>query len=354
MSTARTIARPERRIYLGDAIAEQIRTSGLPFEPRQFEFWFAYKSGRNAALNAAADAIVVQNGALTGSDIDRLHGSYLSPWRMGDDADAIAASLSGRLEELNLALEDAIGAAKEQRETLAAEAAALSAGGGLKDILAAIGRLTHLTEESRTRLALLEARMDVMHREISTIRQQLSTVRSECQTDPITGLPNRAAFDAAVSRAIDQASASRQPLSVVLCDLDYFATFNENFGNFIGDQVLRAVAMLFKSHMRPGDKVARFDSDTFAAILPVMRGNDAVACADRFRQTLLAHEFVPHPNGAGRVTVSIGVADAIKGDTLEFLLRRAGNGLKIAKREGRNRVVEMTPDGPLWKAERRA
>jgi len=66
----------------------------------------------------------------------------------------------------------------------------------------------------------------------------------------------------------------------------------------------------------------------------------------------MAHELVAHPNGAGRVTVSIGVADAIKGDTPEFLLRRAGNGLKIAKREGRNRVVEMTPDGPLWKAER--
>ena len=69
---------------------------------------------------------------------------------------------------------------------------------------------------------------------------------------------------------------------------------------------------------------------------------------------LMAHELVPHPNGAGRVTVSIGVADAIKGDTLEFLLRRAANGLKVAKREGRNRVVEMSPDGPIWSAERKA
>jgi diguanylate cyclase (GGDEF)-like protein len=106
--------------------------------------------------------------------------------------------------------------------------------------------------------------------------------------------------------------------------------------------------------MRPGDTVARFDSDTFAAILPLMRGSDAVTCADRFRQAVMVHDLVPHPNGAGRVTVSIGVADAIKGDTPEFLLRRVSNGLKIAKREGRNRVVEMTPDGPLWKAERRA
>ena len=354
MSTARAIATPERRIYLGDAIAEQIRASGLPFEPRQFEFWFAYKSGRNAALNAAADAITVKNGALSGPDIDRLHDAYLSPWRMGDDPDAIAARLSERLEDLNLSLESAIGSAQEQRETLATEAAKLSNVGSLKDILAAIGRLTKLTEESQTRLALLEARMDAMHREIGAIRQQLSTVRSECQIDPTTALPNRANFNAAVARAIDEATVNRQPLSVVLCDLDYFTAFNENFGNFVGDQVLRAIAMLFKSHMRPGDTVARFDSDTFAAILPLMRGSDAVICADRFRQTLMAHELVPHPNGAGRVTVSIGVADAIKGDTLEYLLRRAGNGLQIAKREGRNRVVEMTPDGPLWKAERRA
>jgi diguanylate cyclase len=354
MSTARTIATPERRIYLGEAIAEQIRASELPFEPRQFEFWFAYKSGRNIALNAAADAITVQNGALTGPDINRLHDAYLSPWRMGDDADAIAARLSERLEELNLTLESAIGSAQEQRETLAAEAAELSNGGSLKDVLAAIGRLAQRIQEGQTRLALLEARMDAMHREIGAIRQQLSTVRSECQTDPTTGLPNRASFNAAVARAIDAATVSRQPVSVVLCDLDYFAAFNENFGNFVGDQVLRAIVMLFKSHMRAGDTVARFDSDTFAAILPLMRGSDAVACADRFRQTLTAHELVPHPNGAGRVTVSIGVADAIKGDTLEFLLRRAGNGLQIAKREGRNRVVEMTPDGPLWKAERRA
>ena len=67
----------------------------------------------------------------------------------------------------------------------------------------------------------------------------------------------------------------------------------------------------------------------------------------------MAQVFAEHPNGAGRVTVSIGVADAIKGDTPDFLLRRAVMGLKVAKREGRNRVVEMSPDGPIWEAKRR-
>jgi diguanylate cyclase len=355
MSSVRPNASSGRRIYLGEAIVEQMRATQLPFEPRQFEFWFAYKNRRNTALNAAADAITASNGSLTGSDIERLYEEYLSPWRMGDTSDAIAARLAGKMEELNDTLDSAIGSAREQREALAAEAAELSIDTArtLKDVLGAIDRLARGTKESQTRFALLEARVDAMHREVSAIKQQLSAVRAECQTDPITALPSRAAFDTNLAQAIENASVSRQPVSVILCDLDYFAAFNENFGNFIGDQVMRAIGTLFKSHMRSADFVARFESDTYAAVLPQMRASDAIACADRFRQVLMKHELVPHPNGAGRVTVSIGVADIIKGDTPEFLLRRAGNGLKVAKHEGRNRVVEMTPDGPLWEAERR-
>jgi len=99
--------------------------------------------------------------------------------------------------------------------------------------------------------------------------------------------------------------------------------------------------------------VARFGGDEYAVILPRLRASDAVEHVERFRQLLTANIFAEHQNGAGRITVSIGVADAIKGDTPDFLMRRAANGLKVAKREGRNRVVEMSPDGPIWDAERR-
>jgi diguanylate cyclase (GGDEF)-like protein len=351
-----TRPRNDQDIYLGDTIAEEIRAARLPFEPRQFEFWFNYKSGRNTALNAAADALKASHGALTGQDIDRLHEEYLSPWRMGENADQVAVRLIGKLQDLNVTLESAIGTAQEQRETLAAETAELSTSNALalKDVLAAIDRLTQSAKESQTRLALIEARIDAANRDIGTIKQHLSIVRSECHADPTTALPGRSAFDATLAKAIEEAAAIRKPVSVVLCDLDYFKSFNGNFGTLIGDQVLRAVGMLFKAHMRPDDIVARFESDAFAAILPRMRATDAIGCAEQFRRALMTHEMIPHENSAGRITISIGVADAIKGDTPEFLLRRAKNGLAVAKREGRNRVVEMTPDGPVWDAERQA
>ncbi len=185
------------------------------------------------------------------------------------------------------------------------------------------------------------------------MKRELSIVRAECKLDPTTALPNRATFNALLESALNEAADARQPLSIILCNLDYFRAFNEHFGDYAGDEVLRSIGLLFKAQVRNADTVTRFGGDEYAAILPQMRTSDAVDCAERFRQVLMAHELIAHPNGAGRVTVSIGVADAIKGDTPEYLLRRAGNGLSVAKREGRNRVVEMTPDGPVWNAARR-
>jgi diguanylate cyclase (GGDEF)-like protein len=346
----------DHRIYLGDTIVAELRASGLPLEPRQFEFWFAYKSGRNAALRAEADAIQARDGALGAEDIARLHEKHLSPFRLAEGPEAIVTRLTGKLQELALSIEGTIDAALSQREALAAETAELSVNAAvtLQDVLGSIDRLAQSTRESQVRYALLEARMDAIAREVGALKQQLSAVRVECQTDPTTALPNRALFDASLAQALERAAAERQPLSVMLCNLDYFAAFNENFGTYVGDQVLRSICLLFKAHMRPLDMIARLRGDAFVAILPQLRSREAVAGAERFRQVLMAQQLIPGVNGAGRVTVSIGVADAVTGDTPELLLRRAADGLDVAKREGRNRVVEMTPDGPVWARERRA
>jgi diguanylate cyclase (GGDEF)-like protein len=263
--------------------------------------------------------------------------------------------MAARLQDLTASLEHALGTTRAQRETLAAETAELAVASAitLHDLLGAIDRLTHVTRESQARFALLEARVDAIGRDVGALRQQLASVQADCATDPVTALPSRTAFDAALEKALAAAAQAREPLSALLCDLDYFATFNENFGNFTGDQVLRSIGLLLRAHLRPGDVTARLGSDQFAALLPGLRARESVALADRFRQVLMAHALIPHPNGAGRLTVSIGVADAVGGDTPQSLLRRAQNGLDVAKRD-RNRVVEMSPEGPIYERTRRA
>jgi diguanylate cyclase len=351
-------AQPEsfdRHAELGATIVAELRASALPASPRDFEFWFAYKSGRIPALNAAVDAIRAQ-GALAAADIARLHDQHLSPWRMSEGADAIATTLAEELHGLAATLDGAIGAAQAQRETMIAETSDLAITNALtlQRVLSAIDRLMQSAKDGRMRCSVIEARMTAATREIAALKQQLAAVRVECEAEPVTSLARRTTFDAVLAKTLDEAAASRQPLAVVLCDIDYFAAFNENFGATVADRVLRAVGALLKSHAGADDTVARFGGDEFAVIMPLRRAREATECADRFRQVLMLHELAKHENGAGRVTVSIGVADAIKGDTPAFLLRRVGHGLKVAKKEGRNRVVEMTPDGPAWSAERRA
>src|SRR5262249_35694305 len=159
-----------------------------------------------------------------------------------------------------------IGATRAQRETMIAETSDLAIASALtlQRVLTAIDRLTQSAKDGQMRCSLVEARMSAAAREIAALKQQLAAVRADCEVDPLTSLARRTTFDAALARALDEAAATRQPLAVVLCDLDYFAAFNENFGSIAADRVLRTVGMLLKSHTEPGDTVARFGGDEFA------------------------------------------------------------------------------------------
>src|SRR5437899_4932341 len=86
--------RPDNKVHVGDAVVAEMRAARMPFAPHQFEFWFAYRHGRNTALNAAANEIKQRNGALSDTDVEQLHENYLSPWRMAARPDDVAAHMA--------------------------------------------------------------------------------------------------------------------------------------------------------------------------------------------------------------------------------------------------------------------
>jgi len=162
-------------------------------------------------------------------------------------------------------------------------------------------------------------------------------------TDALTGLYNRRHFDAALDDEWKRARRDRNPLSLVMLDVDHFKLFNDNYGHQAGDDCLVKVAQALQaSSHRSVDVTARYGGEEFIAIFPDTNGPGALAMAENIRQAIIAlHIPHDHSSAAGYVTVSLGVACAIPEEGLqaESLLKSADMALYHAKEKGRNRAV---------------
>jgi diguanylate cyclase len=193
----------------------------------------------------------------------------------------------------------------------------------------------------------LEARLNASKQEINQLQENLEVVRTESLTDPLTSLANRKFFDQALSKAIADAFAKQEPLSLLMTDIDHFKTFNDTFGHLTGDQVLRLVALSVKQNVKGQDLAARYGGEEFAVILPDTVLRSGVTVADHIRRAVMTKELMKRSTGEhlGRVTISIGVASLRPDDSAASLLGRADQCLYAAKRSGRNQVVcETDPE----------
>jgi diguanylate cyclase (GGDEF)-like protein len=155
--------------------------------------------------------------------------------------------------------------------------------------------------------------------------------------DPLTGLPNRRAFDEALARELARADRSGAPLAAVALDVDHFKRVNDGHGHAAGDAVLAAVARRAASALRAGDLLARIGGEEFAALLPGADLPAAAEVAERIRAAV-GGAAIEVGGVALPVTVSLGCAAREAGEAGPGLLARADARLYAAKAGGRNRV----------------
>ena len=156
--------------------------------------------------------------------------------------------------------------------------------------------------------------------------------------DPLTGLLNRHALEAAIAREMARSARHLYPLSVLVMDLDHFKRVNDTYGHDAGDAVLKAFARTAAEALRRDDVLGRQGGEEFMALLPGSNGASARQVAERLRAAVAALS-VPHDGRTIGVTVSIGVATAEDGGSWQAATRTADAALYEAKRSGRNRVV---------------
>jgi two-component system cell cycle response regulator len=160
-------------------------------------------------------------------------------------------------------------------------------------------------------------------------------------TDALTGLYNRRYMETHLGTLVDQAAARGKPITVLVLDIDFFKSINDNYGHDAGDDVLREFAIRVRKSIRGIDLACRYGGEEFVIVMPETDMAVAATVAERLRRRIATEPF---PVDQGRksleVTISIGLAGLeTADDSAAALLKRADQALYRAKRDGRNRVV---------------
>ena len=156
--------------------------------------------------------------------------------------------------------------------------------------------------------------------------------------DPLTDLNNRASMDAYLRHQVVVSQRHRNPLSLIMLDVDLFKSINDTFGHVVGDAVLRAVAKAIVACTRDSDVVFRYGGEEFVVVLTNTEAAGAEFLAERIRQSIEVLEIEALANHTS-ITVSAGVTEFIESDTAVSLLERADEMLYRAKERGRNCVA---------------
>lgn len=198
-------------------------------------------------------------------------------------------------------------------------------------------------------IAVLMIEQSAKDRDIAVLRkaltsleqtnQELRTARDELEllasTDKLTAAWNRRRLEEAVGDEMNRLERYGHPVSALILDIDHFKNINDTYGHSVGDRVLATLALLLRGCFRRSDSLSRWGGEEFVVLCPHTSLSMATLLAERLRKSVALASF---PD-CGRITVSIGVAECVVGETWDQWFLRADDALMRAKRGGRNRVA---------------
>ncbi|WP_317932784.1 GGDEF domain-containing protein [Halioxenophilus sp. WMMB6] len=187
-------------------------------------------------------------------------------------------------------------------------------------------------------LAAMQAQLDALQQRHQQLQAELEQQHLSALHDPITGLPNRDAYNQKVHEELLRWRRYQRPVSLAVVDIDHFKQFNDNYGQPTGDRVLKIIGKILRQRLREVDFIARFGSEEFVLVLPETDIHSAAQVLDTIRRALAQAPFKFKEEPVS-LTASFGLTQLRTDDTAESAFARADKALDEAKAQGRNRIV---------------
>lgn len=346
----REIVPGQQSIDVATAVIMRMRQAGVHGFPRNYEIFHEALSDTQGELAKALAALGAKPAQQALDELSRKHFG-------GDRARAVDEShecITTKLDEILTLL-------RKERSTMQTYGAILGeTSSGLNNrramsreflerIVNVMATATKTSIEKRDQIV---STMTEKANELEEVRGKLEEYKRLAETDPLTQLNNRRAFDQAISQ-IYETNRGVSFGALILADLDRFKAINDKHGHPVGDRILKVVADIIAKVAPDNAFLARTGGEEFAIILEGSGEETTFALAERIRTTVSETPFVNLQSGVnyGQLTMSLGICMATQAKGSEDLYMKADRALYASKTAGRNKVMRFSalPDGNFVK-----
>lgn len=339
--------RGEDGISLAHRALDLLVLHNIPVSPANYEIWLTHVAGANPTLSRELQKQIDCAQPFTDATNEALFERFFANARLTADLVQTSESIARELSSVVSTLRDAGAQTGAYADALQDAASQIEGGVAVTDLNTLLGTLATATRAVMDNNRQLSQQMERSSQQVETLQTALQAVKVEALTDGLTGLANRRFFDETLRKHVSEDQG--RGLCLIMCDIDHFKRLNDTWGHLIGDQVIRHIAAVLRQHTPDHGSAARYGGEEFAIIMPDANLAAALNIASGVHAAIRSKKLTQRSTGVviGAVTISIGVAQYRKGESVADLIGRADACLYASKHGGRDRV---TTDQELVKA----
>jgi diguanylate cyclase len=208
----------------------------------------------------------------------------------------------------------------------------------LKEVIAATRTMAEDTARARSELHTLQEKESATAAEFAKLNDELASASAMARHDPLTNVLNRKGLEEAMAKEVAIMRRKEMPLSLAVLDIDNFKMLNDRLGHKTGDAALVHLVSVVNESLRPSDSLARYGGEEFVILMPETSQEEAYQVIVRLQRELTRKFFLAN-NERILITFSAGVTFMLPEESSETALERADHAMYLAKRAGKNRVI---------------